>query len=113
MKWKRSKATAILACAKACSRTRRLLTSATQHCGAAWTCSHCAWRKNMQPEQHLEIAARIERSLKKCGPEDHEMRIEAAMLAGTHRLNAVLHRTGVTAEGSDVFHSYLLTVNEF
>jgi hypothetical protein len=67
----------------------------------------------MQPEQHLEIAARIERSLGKCTPEDHEMRIEAAMLAGTHRLNAALHRTGVTADDSDVFHSYLLTVNEF
>jgi hypothetical protein len=67
----------------------------------------------MQPEQHLEIAGRIERSLKKCGPEDHERRIEATMLAGTHRLNAALHRLDVTAGDSDVFHTYLLTVNEF
>ena len=35
------------------------------------------------------------------------------MLAGTHWLNAALHRTGVTAAERDVFHTYLLTVNEY
>ena len=41
------------------------------------------------------------------------MRIEAAMLAGTHWLNAALHQLGVTQPGNDVFHTYLLTVNEY
>ncbi|SFB05345.1 hypothetical protein SAMN04515620_1154 [Collimonas sp. OK607] len=67
----------------------------------------------MNIEQHIEMAQRIERSLEKCGPADHEMRIEAAMLAGTHWLNAALHVAGATAPAIDIFHSYLLTVNEF
>lgn len=41
------------------------------------------------------------------------MRIEAAMLAGTHWLNAACHRLGVTQPGDDVFHTYLLTVNAY
>ena len=41
------------------------------------------------------------------------MKIEAAMLAGTHFLNEVLHRAGVTASDRDVMHTYLLTVNEY
>lgn len=67
----------------------------------------------MKTEQHIAVAGRIERSLRKCAPEDIEMRIEAAMLAGTHWLNAALHRLGVTQPGNDVFHTYLLTVNEY
>lgn len=67
----------------------------------------------MNVEQHIEIARRIERSLEKCGPTDYEMRIEAAMLAGTHWLNAILHQAGASAPGADVMHTYLLTVNEF
>jgi hypothetical protein len=67
----------------------------------------------MNPEQHDALARRIERSLEKCGPADYEMRIEASMLAGTHWLNAALHRMRATAHGSDVFHTYLLTVNEY
>lgn len=67
----------------------------------------------MHTEQHIAAAERIERSLRKCTPEDVEMRIEAAMLAGTHWLNAALHRLGVTQPGKDVFHTYLLTVNEY
>jgi len=67
----------------------------------------------MTPEQHRAIAERIERSLAKCGPADYEMRIEGAMLAGTHWLNASLHASGVTGSGNDVMHSYLLTVNEY
>lgn len=35
------------------------------------------------------------------------------MLAGTHWLNAALHRLEITRPENDVFHTYLLTVNEF
>jgi hypothetical protein len=34
------------------------------------------------------------------------------MLAGTHWLNLVLHRMGVTPPQNDVLHTYMLTVNE-
>jgi hypothetical protein len=64
-------------------------------------------------DEHLAVAQRIERSLAKCGPADYEMTIEGAMLAGTHWLNAALHRMGVTGVENDVFHTYLLTINEF
>lgn len=67
----------------------------------------------MSPEEHRALAQRIERSLGKCGPADYEMKIEAAMLAGTHWLNAALHRMGATDACADVFHTYLLTINEF
>jgi hypothetical protein len=67
----------------------------------------------MTPEQHDALARRIERSLEKCTAADYEMKIEAAMLAGTHWLNAALHRMRATASESDVFHTYLLTVNEY
>ena len=66
----------------------------------------------MTPLEHREKAEKIERSLAKCAPEDYEMRIEAAMLAGTHWLNLVLHRMDVTPPRSDVLHTYMLTVNE-
>lgn len=66
----------------------------------------------MTPREHREKAERIERSLKKCGPADYEMKIEAAMLAGTHWLNLVLHRMGVTPVNVDILHTYMLTVNE-
>jgi hypothetical protein len=67
----------------------------------------------MDIEQHVAAARRIERSLEKCGEDDWEMKIEASMLAGTHWLNAVLHETGATGPRADVFHTYLLTVNEY
>lgn len=66
----------------------------------------------MSPQEHREKAEKIERSLAKCAPTDYEMRIEAAMLAGTHWLNLVLHRLGITPPQSDVLHTYMLTVNE-
>lgn len=66
----------------------------------------------MTPHEHRAKAEKIERSLAKCGPADYEMQIEAAMLAGTHWLNLVLHRMGVTAPQKDVLHTYMLTVNE-
>ena len=67
----------------------------------------------MRIDEHRATAQRLERSLAKCGPADYEMRIEAAMLAGTHWLNAALHRLGVTGAEGDVLHTYLLTVNEY
>ncbi len=66
----------------------------------------------MSPEAHRAKAERIERSLAKCGPQDYEMKIEAAMLAGTHWLNLALHRMGITPPQTDVLHTYMLTVNE-
>ena len=67
----------------------------------------------MRAEDHLAAARRIEASLQRCEPDDHEMRIEGAMLAGSHRLNALLHRSAITPDETDLMHSYLLTVNEF
>ncbi|UIF84574.1 hypothetical protein [Cupriavidus sp. UYPR2.512] len=67
----------------------------------------------MDIEGHVALARRIESSLQKCGEADYEMTIEAAMLAGTHWLNALLHKLDATPPQQDVFHSYLLTVNEF
>ncbi len=66
----------------------------------------------MTPEQHRAKAARIERSLGKLGESDHELRIEAAMLAGTHWLNAALHEAGHTVPEHDVMHTYMLVVND-
>lgn len=66
----------------------------------------------MNPDEHRVKAERIERSLTKCGPSDYEMKIEGAMLAGTHWLNFILHRMGVTSQQGDVLHTYMLTVNE-
>jgi len=66
----------------------------------------------MTPEEHRAKAERIECSLAKCGPADYEMKIEAAMLAGTHWLNLALHRMGVTSAQADILHTYMLTVND-
>jgi hypothetical protein len=66
----------------------------------------------MQPHEHRATAARIERSIAKCDPADHELLIEAAMLAGSHWLNARLHESGIRSAAEDVMHTYLLTVNE-
>ena len=66
----------------------------------------------MTPTEHRAKAEKIERSLAKCGPADYEMKIEGAMLAGTHWVNLALHRQGVTKDGSDILHTYMLTVNE-
>jgi hypothetical protein len=67
----------------------------------------------MNIDEHRARAGRIERSLAKCTAQDFEMKIEGAMLAGTHWLNAALHRSAITEPENDVFHTYLLTVNEF
>lgn len=67
----------------------------------------------MKPQQHASYAGRIERSMRKLPHEEHELLIEGAMLAGAHRLNAHLHRLGMTEEDGDLMHTYLLTINEF
>lgn len=67
----------------------------------------------MRIEKHLAVAERITRSLAKCGRDDYELRIEGAMLAASHLLNAALHADGATRVDADVMHTYLLTVNEF
>lgn len=66
----------------------------------------------MTPARHRAKAERIERSLARLVPSDHEIRIEAAMLASTHWLNALLHASGVSAPDQDVLHTYMLTVND-
>ncbi|HSW18555.1 MAG TPA: hypothetical protein VLJ86_15150 [Ramlibacter sp.] len=64
----------------------------------------------MTPENHRDKAERIERSLAKLTDADWEIRIEAAMLAGTHWVNHVLHQTGVTATSEDMVHASMCLV---
>jgi hypothetical protein len=56
---------------------------------------------------HVTKARRIEETMvnKLDRDRDYEIFVEACMLAGTHLLNAVLHRFSVTGEGSDLLHS--------
>lgn len=67
----------------------------------------------MTPEQHRQKALKIEQSLSKLTPDLVEIRIEAAMLAGTHWVNSALHQLGASSSEQDVMHTYMLTVNEF
>ena len=66
----------------------------------------------MEALDHRQRAERIERSIAKCNEQDHEMKIEGAMLAGMHWANFILHRKGVTNADTDLMHTYMLTVNE-
>lgn len=65
----------------------------------------------MTPENHRAKAERIEHSLAKLGDADWEIRIEAAMLAGTHWVNFILHRTGVSMEAEDMVHASMTLVS--
>jgi len=65
----------------------------------------------MKAEGHRGRAERIERSLALLGERDWEMKIEAAMLAGTHWANYALHCRGVTPEAEDIVHTSMLVVN--
>ena len=67
----------------------------------------------MTPRDHDACAARIEQSAARLGTDDHELVIEGAMLAAAHRLNAHLHRLGMTRADEDLVHTYLLTINEY
>jgi len=60
----------------------------------------------MKIENHINKSERIERSAGKfIRDADYEMFVEACMLAGTHLLNAVLHRGGITPDDDDLLHS--------
>ncbi|MGD9944649.1 MAG: hypothetical protein AB7L76_23690 [Burkholderiaceae bacterium] len=63
----------------------------------------------MSPEQHLAKAERILKAMDKLTEADFEMVIEASMLAGTHLLNAALHRMKLTEAGDDVMHAEYLS----
>ena len=65
----------------------------------------------MTPEHHRDKAERIGRSLAKLSDSDWEIRIEAAMLAGTHWVNYVLHKAGVSGISEDVVHASMCMVS--
>lgn len=65
----------------------------------------------MTPENHRHRAERIERSLVKLADSDWEMRIEAAMLAGTHWVNYVLHKIGISEPPEDMVHASMCLVS--
>ncbi len=65
----------------------------------------------MIPDHHRAKARRIERSLAKLTDADWEIRIEAAMLAATHWVNYMLHRTGVSDESEDMVHASMCMVS--
>jgi len=65
----------------------------------------------MTPENHRQKAERIERSLALLTDVDWEIRIEAAMLAGTHWANFALHRRGISAHAEDIVHTSMCIVN--
>ena len=65
----------------------------------------------MRAERHRFLAERIERAVVHCGDRDWEMKIEAAMLAGTHWANYALHNHGVSPEDEDIVHTSMLVVN--
>lgn len=65
----------------------------------------------MTPEHHRHKAERIERSLARLSDADWEIRIEAAMLAGTHWVNYALHQRGVSAAQEDVVHASMCLVS--
>jgi hypothetical protein len=56
---------------------------------------------------HVNKVRRVEKTMtKKLDPNgDYETSVEAYMLAGTHLLNAILHKLSITKEGSDLLHS--------
>lgn len=65
----------------------------------------------MTPESHRSKAERIERSLARLTDSDWEIRIEAAMLAGTHWANFVLHKTGMSEIPEDMVHASMCMVS--
>jgi hypothetical protein len=66
----------------------------------------------VSPEAHRAKAEAIERSLARLGSADHEAVIEACMLAGTHRLNFLLHAHGLSAPSHDAMHSEFMSLGE-
>ncbi len=66
----------------------------------------------MKAESHRNKAERIERSLARVGDERYEAVIEAAMLAGTHWFNIVLHQASLLPETRDAMHAEFLPLGE-
>lgn len=66
----------------------------------------------MRIQAHLEKAARVERSLSRITNADYETVIEAAMLAGTHWFNILLHRAHLLPETRDAMHAEFLPLGE-
>lgn len=62
----------------------------------------------MKIEEHIAKAQSIERSLVRCTAADYETVIEAAMLAGTHWFNILLHRTNLLPVEHDAMHAEFL-----
>jgi acetate kinase len=65
----------------------------------------------MKPEHHRARAERIERSLELLTDNDWEIRIEGAMLAGTHWANYALHVQEVSTDTEDIVHTSMCVVN--
>ena len=61
----------------------------------------------MRIADHVTKARRIEGTMtrKVDRDSDYEIFVEACMLAGTHWLNALLHKLSVTKEAADLLHS--------
>lgn len=66
----------------------------------------------MKAEAHRSKALRIERSLARLADRDYEAVIEAAMLAGTHWFNILLHRAQLLPETRDAMHAEFLPLGE-
>jgi len=65
----------------------------------------------MSPDKHRARAERIEHSLQRLTDADWEIRIEAAMLAGTHWANYALHAVGASAASEDMVHASMTAVS--
>ncbi len=64
----------------------------------------------MKTDQHMHKAARILSSVSNLPAENYVMFIEAAMLAGTHLLNAVLHEESINSAEDDALHAEYMTL---
>ena len=66
----------------------------------------------MRIESHIDRAARLVRSLGRCGAADYEVVMEGVMLAATEWFNAALHRMGERQIETDVMHAEFMTLGE-
>ena len=66
----------------------------------------------MRIEEHIAKARRIESSLARCTAADYETVIEAAMLAGTHWFNILLHRANLLPAEQDAMHAEFLSAHQ-
>lgn len=66
----------------------------------------------MRVECHIDRAARMESSLRRCAAADYEVVIEGVMLAATEWFNVALHRMGERQIDADVMHAEFMTLGE-